>query len=377
MEFARKWAMTAGLSVLAVGLHIYLARRLSGGRAPLRVSIWLAGALAVGAMFNAQLPSPAFFTVEAVAWTNALAMFWLVAAGSLAFWAWLRPRAARRDAPDPVRRRLLRLAVPAAAAAPAALAGAGILIARIRIELREAEVPIPNLPRDLHGLRIALLSDVHYGPFLGRNELARAVAMMNENRPHAAVLAGDLITRPGDNLAACIEVLRGLRAEAGVFGCHGNHELYAGLEDEAARLGAGAGFRFLRGEQAVLPFGGAWVNLAGVGYQPMKAPYLAGSERLVRQGGVNVLLSHNPDVFPTAAALGFDLTLSGHTHGGQVNFGAGGSGVNVARLFTPYTHGLYRENGRSVYVTAGLGTVGVPVRLGAPPEVSILKLCAA
>ncbi len=369
--------MTAGLSFLALGLHIYLARRLARDRAWRGVLLWAAGAVSVAALFNAQRPFLRSLGAETVAWSTTIATLWLVVALSASIWVWLRSRAPLPDLPNPGRRRILGLAAPAVAAAPVALAGAGVLIARTRIELKEIEIPIPRLPPDLAGLRIALLSDIHYGPFFGKKDLERAIAMANENRPHIALLTGDLITRRGDDLEGCFEVLRALRAEAGVLGCHGNHELYSGLENKAGKLAAGQGYSFLRGENVVLRFGKSWLNFAGVDYQKMKAPYLPGGEKLVRPGGVNILLSHNPDVFPKAASLGFDLTLAGHTHGGQVNFEIVSTDVNIMRFFTPYTRGLYQKNGRSVYVTAGLGTVGVPVRLGAPPEVSVIRLCAA
>jgi predicted MPP superfamily phosphohydrolase len=87
-------------------------------------------------------------------------------------------------------------------------------------------------------------------------------------------------------------------------------------------------------------------------------------------------LSHNPDVFPVAASQGYDLTIAGHTHGGQVNFEILHRNMNVARAFTPYVRGLYREGNSSVYVSSGIGTIGVPVRIGAPAEIAVLRLCA-
>jgi predicted MPP superfamily phosphohydrolase len=89
-----------------------------------------------------------------------------------------------------------------------------------------------------------------------------------------------------------------------------------------------------------------------------------------------MLLSHNPDVFPVAASQGYDLTISGHTHGGQVDVEILHQHVNVARFYTPYVRGLYTLGKASAYVSTGLGTVGVPVRIGAPAEVSLLRLCA-
>jgi hypothetical protein len=94
-------------------------------------------------------------------------------------------------------------------------------------------------------------------------------------------------------------------------------------------------------------------------------------------GALNVLLQHNPDVLPRAAEAGFSLTLAGHTHGGQINLDIAGTPFNLAAIYTPFTRGLYRHQSSALYVSSGLGTVAMPVRLGAPPEVSLLRLCAA
>ena len=95
---------------------------------------------------------------------------------------------------------------------------------------------------------------------------------------------------------------------------------------------------------------------------------------MLSPGALNVLLSHNPDVFPVAAQQGWDFTLAGHTHGGQVNFEILHYGMNVARFYTPYVYGLYTAGRSSIYVTRGIGTIGMPARLGAPPEISVLRL---
>jgi len=118
------------------------------------------------------------------------------------------------------------------------------------------------------------------------------------------------------------------------------------------------------------------VNLAGVDYQRMRRPYLRNAERLVDPTAFNVLLSHNPDVFPVAVAKGFSLTVAGHTHGGQITVEILDQPVTIPRFFTPYIYGLYPENGGFLYVSRGIGTVALPARLGAPPEVSLIRLCA-
>jgi uncharacterized protein len=112
-----------------------------------------------------------------------------------------------------------------------------------------------------------------------------------------------------------------------------------------------------------------------VDYQRFHRPYLRRAENLIVPGAFNLLLSHNPDVFPVAARKGFPLTLAGHTHGGQVRVEILGQDLNVARFFTPYIDGLYRQENAALFVSRGIGTIGLPARLGAPPEVALLKLC--
>ena len=104
---------------------------------------------------------------------------------------------------------------------------------------------------------------------------------------------------------------------------------------------------------------------------------LAGAEELLAPDAPNLLLCHTPLVFDRAAELGFDLMVSGHTHGGQVDMPLGFDNLTFVRLYTPYIQGHYRKNGSQLYVSCGLGTVGAPVRLGAPPEVTLIRLCAA
>jgi predicted MPP superfamily phosphohydrolase len=220
------------------------------------------------------------------------------------------------------------------------------------------------------------LSDIHLSPFLTEEELARAVDMANGARAHLALVTGDLITAHGDPLDACLRQLARLRSDAGTLGCLGNHEIYAGVEEEATQKAARLGIRFLRQESERLRFGSAALNLTGVDYQKMGTEYLRGAERWIVPAETNVLLSHNPDVFDVAAEQGWDLTISGHTHGGQISVEILHQQLSASRFFTPYVYGLFRKGRSSVWVTRGIGTVGVPARIGAPPEVALLRLCA-
>ncbi len=277
--------------------------------------------------------------------------------------------------PSP-RRKFLQAAGTALAVAPVAGIAFGI-ISRDRFQLNEIKIRIPNLPKDLQGLRMVQISDIHLSPFLSERTFGRAIDMANETKAHVALVTGDLITRAGDPLDACLRQLARLRADAGVLGCLGNHEVYTKTEAYVTREGNRMGLDFLRQRARSLRFGDSRINFAGVDYQPFQTKYLDAAEGLIVPGEVNVLLSHNPDVFPVAAAQGFHLTIAGHTHGGQVNFEILHRNVNVALAFTPYVRGLYTQGDASVYVSSGIGTIGVPVRAGAPAEVSLIQLCAA
>ena len=276
---------------------------------------------------------------------------------------------------DPARRKLLQATGGGLCIAPLAATAFGI-ISRNQFRVSEVPVPIRNLPKDLDGLRIVQITDIHLSPFMSEREFASAIDMANETRANIALVTGDLITRPGDPLDGCLRQLARLRAEAGVLGCLGNHEIYARAENYVTEQGRRIGIEFLRHQAKQLRFGNGVLNFAGVDYQRMHSHYLKGTERLIVPGAVNILLSHNPDVFPVAASQGYDLTIAGHTHGGQVDIEILHQHVDVARYFTPFVQGLYGRGNSSVYVSNGLGTIGVPVRLGAPPEVSVLRLCA-
>ena len=275
---------------------------------------------------------------------------------------------------DPSRRRVLNATGSALLATPFAVVGYGALIERLDFHVREVDVPVPNLPGGLDGLRLLHLSDIHLSAFLTEKDLARVIDSANELRPHVALVTGDLITAAGDPLEACLRQIARLRADAGILGCMGNHEDYAMAEDLTEREAGRLGIPFLRGRALPLRFGGAVLNVAGVDYQRSGRDYLRGAERLVLPGAYNVMLSHNPDVFPVAVEKGYDLTLAGHTHGGQVTVEILHQPINAARFFTPYVYGLYRQGAAAEYVTRGIGTIGVPVRFGAPPEIALLRL---
>ncbi|MBL8230086.1 MAG: metallophosphoesterase [Bryobacterales bacterium] len=348
----------------------------------IRASRWAAAALLVSGMWVAasilgsmhpvvrRLPPGDFHY-----WWRGVGHLWALGSlGALSLWLvfpYLEPKF------SPSRRRTLSLAKGAVLASPAVLTGYGVFHERRNFVLREVDIPIKGLPADLNGLRIAHLSDIHLSPYLSESDLSYVIEMANETKAHLAAVTGDLITGRWDPVEVCLMQLKRLKTDAGVVGCMGNHEIFAGCEQSAKETAADLGMNFLRQEATGLRFGKAKLNIAGVDYQSFHNPYLIGAESLRDPDAFNLLLSHNPDVFPVAAQKGFDLTLAGHTHGGQVTFEILHQWVNVARIFTPFVYGQYRKDGSALYVTRGIGTVGIPARLGAPPEVALIRLCAS
>jgi hypothetical protein len=312
---------------------------------------------------------------------------------------------------DPSRRYFFKTATALAGAGPFLTAVYGFAAERLDYQVREVEVPIPNLPAGLEGMRIVQISDIHLSSYMPRMQVRRAVNMANDLGADLALVTGDFITGAGDPIADCINEVRGLRAPLGVWGCNGNHEIYARAEDMAQSLFAQAGMKLLRSENAQLSFRGSSFNLIGVDYQRERTTggrrmqMLQHLEPLVRRDMPNILMSHNPNTFNRAAELGIELTLAGHTHGGQIQVEILDHRLSPARFITDYVAGLYHRpmfapapndrassNGSafetshgslfpnrssalaSIYVNRGLGTVGAPVRLGVPPEITLLTL---
>jgi predicted MPP superfamily phosphohydrolase len=383
-----------------------------GPRALLQ-GLWIVAALVVLAaaldmLWGRILPRQAFGP-----WGRAIARLWLIASccsfvamtavGSLA-WCSQSAMAAlpvmQAARVERARHAVFRYAVYLAGSLPFLAVVYGATAGRLRYRVVPVEVPITDLPPNLDGLRIVHLSDLHIGDFMPRAALRRAVDMINAVQPDLAVLTGDLITSERDPLEDGIAELSRLRVPLGVWACHGNHERWAGVEARAQALFARHGMHVLRQQCVELSWHGGRFNLIGVDDQREHArpgepsSMLRSIEGLVRSDIPNILLSHNPDTFPRAAALSIELSLAGHTHGGQIRFTLGNHQWCPASLITPFAVGLYRlpfgpaadtssektaaapRKCAFLYVNPGLGTLGLPLRLGMPPEITILTLRA-
>ncbi|BCB85982.1 metallophosphoesterase [Phytohabitans suffuscus] len=276
-----------------------------------------------------------------------------------------------RATPDhsPDRRLLLaRGAAIFAGLTATGVSGYGIRSALGPPQLDRVTIPLARLPRAMDGMRVALVSDIHLGPLRGRGHTERIVRMINDMDADVVAVVGDMVDGSVEELGAAAAPLEGLRSRHGAYFVTGNHEYFSGYQqwiDEVARLG----LRPLRNERLEIEgLDLAGVNdLAGEDYQdgPDFAKTFDGRD----PSRPVVLLAHQPVQAGNAARYGVDLQLSGHTHGGQMvpwNL--------MVRLEQPVVSGLGTVDGTKVYVTNGAGFWGPPVRVGAPPQVTLVEL---
>ena len=293
--------------------------------------------------------------------------------------------------PDPAfslaRRKFLSNTAMAAGTLPLAACGYGLVFGRVEFEKSFVRIRLPRLPREFHGFRIAQLSDIHIGPFMTARTVRHVVEMTNALKADLVVLTGDYITWDPETQQAAVDALSGLTAPLGIYGCLGNHELWTHTEASITRLFALRNIRILRQERTPIQVGGESLNLIGVDYESHTRmghhmegyvrQYLEGIQGLIMPNQVNILLSHNPNTFDRAAELGIDLSLGGHTHGGQVTLDFISPDLSPARLITPYVEGHFQKPGGQLYVNRGIGTIAVPIRFGAPPEITLFELLRA
>jgi predicted MPP superfamily phosphohydrolase len=234
------------------------------------------------------------------------------------------------------------------------------------------EVPIPGLSPELDGYSIAQVSDLHIGNFDGKERGFEWAKRVNRLAPDLVAVTGDLVTSGTGFYEDVAEVLGALRGKDGVFVSMGNHDQWN--PDALVALIEARGSVVLRNASTVVRRGGAELVVAGI---DDRMSGRADLERTLdgRPGHApTVLLSHYPDFFDEAARRGVELVLSGHTHGGQIAVPFFARQVSLSRLARQHAAGLHLSGASRLYVNAGLGTTGPPVRLGVAPEISVFVL---
>lgn len=260
-----------------------------------------------------------------------------------------------------------------AAVALAAALGIDSVLAGPRLKRRT--VWIEGLPPALDGYRIGQLSDVHCGHHASEARVAGWVRRLNAQKLDLAAVTGDLIVHGGDHVEAVSRALGGLKARDGAFVSMGNHDYFTDGEQFVHTLER-YGLRVLRNQGVVLRREDAALFVAGADDTWTKRQDVAKALSDRPDGAPAVLLAHDPNLFAEAQRLGVELTLSGHTHGGQIAV-PGLRKFSLARLITRWTAGLYRQGRSWLYVNRGAGTTGPPIRLGAPAELTVLTLRCA
>jgi uncharacterized protein len=264
-------------------------------------------------------------------------------------------------------RRALLKALVAAGVGTAGGAGAyGYLYEQHALDLTEEDVPVRGLPPALSGFRVGLLTDVHRSRWVTADDVYHAVQRMNAAAPDLVALGGDYVTW-GDRryVDAAADALSGLTAAHGVFAILGNHDHD---HDMTAAL-TGRGIAVLRDARTRVTVRQEPLDLIGIRFWTRRESEI---RKLMRGSqGTVILLAHDPRRFTEAASLRIPLVLSGHTHGGQVVLP--GLGAVAARKF-PVVAGRASRDATTLYVSRGMGTVYVPVRINCPPEIVVLTL---
>jgi predicted MPP superfamily phosphohydrolase len=279
---------------------------------------------------------------------------------------------------DLSRRRFLRMALLAAASMPFAVSAYGAIAARSRKVIERVTVPISGLPPQLDGLTIAQMSDIHSGFFMKESQMREYVGIVNGLNPDIVALTGDFVATKREQVAPFIKAISDLKATHGVYGCLGNHDMFTDSVEELETGFREAGFELLRSRNRIIDIDGAKLNVIGVDYIGLgrNVGNLNDALRGIKLEGTTILLLHAPYHFPEAAEAGIHLTLSGHTHGGQIALNFGNLIITPARLSTIFLAGLFKIGDSHLYVNRGLGTTGPPIRIGAPPEITHITLKA-
>jgi predicted MPP superfamily phosphohydrolase len=295
------------------------------------------------------------------------------------------PPDAEPDLLSPGRRHFLERTAILVSATPFLATGYGLLYERQDVEIVRQRIRVARLPKAFEGFRIAQLSDIHLGPFTTADYIRRCVAITNGLEPNLIALTGDYVCWDPEDQGGVVRVLAGLHAPYGVFGCLGNHEADVRIEDSITRLFAAQGIRILRQERAPIRLGDDMLNLIGIddggGVAPMNTREVESHRRLqqlkalIMPNTVNILLIHYPQCFDQPE-MGIDLTLAGDIHGGgQLSLDFIHRGLNLGSLIgVPYIRGLYENRGEQLYMNRGIGITGLPIRIGARPEITVFEL---
>jgi predicted MPP superfamily phosphohydrolase len=242
----------------------------------------------------------------------------------------------------------------------------GVAYERHHIGVTELDLPVSDLPAALDGLRVGFITDIHHSELVPASDVTRAVDLIRQSRPDLIVLGGDYVTRADRAyMQPVADLLAPLTAPLGVFAIVGNHDDDREMPAALTR----AGVSVLRDQRTTLVVRGEQLTIAGIRFWTRRAADIA----RVLQGapGTTLMLAHDPRRLDEAAALNVPAVLAGHTHGGQVVLPGYGA---LAKSRFPVIAGIGSRDNTTMFVSRGVGTVYVPIRINCPPEVAVMTL---
>jgi len=254
----------------------------------------------------------------------------------------------------------------------------GVIAAKEVHDITEVSFPLDDLDPAFDGFTIGLITDVHSSVFMTRDDMDEYVSLTNSLNADLLVVDGDFVTSYTEEVYPFAESFEKLHAPHGVYGVMGNHDFYVANPDIVEREVSACGIHLLHDDRATITRGDAHLHVLGIDDtgSPVRAEErmstALGTKPLI---GPRILLCHRPYYLAQANAKGIDLVLSGHTHGGQIVLASLGSiRVTPAALASPYISGTYHEGKTAMYVSRGVGTVGLPIRINCPPEITRITL---
>ncbi len=281
---------------------------------------------------------------------------------------------AGQSPPDASRRRFLKLAGSATlAVTPSILGIKSAMESAFDLEVTHRVLKIRNLPAGLENLKLVQITDIHAGEFMDKTMMDRIVRESNAEDPDIVFLTGDYVSYSKEFVHLFAESFSQLKSRFGIYGNLGNHDYWAGPDMIAKKL-QDMGVDVMGNERRLITIHGSSFNLISVEDEMTAKPDLTKALKGVETSVPTILMSHGPKMFDQAAAADIDLTLSGHTHGGQVVLDFVVTQFNPTALFYKYVRGHYVKNNSQLYVSRGLGFTGPPFRLNSVPEIAVFYL---
>jgi uncharacterized protein len=254
-------------------------------------------------------------------------------------------------------------------------------LARNDYEISNVVLPIVNLPQNFQNYTITLLTDIHSSIFMDKEQMKKYVRAANELGSDLITVGGDFVNSMLEEVYPFAEAFSELKARDGVFGVLGNHDYFTGRVDQLVNVVNDCGIRLLLDEKVVLSKGRDKLYLLGADDTGSPANAARHFDVILKGTDENIpkiLMCHRPYYFRQAAERGIDVTLAGHTHGGQIVLARIGNEVFApSRLASHYVEGLYTKGTSKMYVSRGIGTVGIPIRINCPPEITKFTLIKA